>query len=197
MSPALDNQYQLIDPYTQEHPTMNRHIFWIIAIVLLGQVPTAFGQGEKKVQIKLGKDKGTFDFLIGDELITRYHTVGYSKPIFWPVNAPGDIPLTRNYPPPEGQAKDHPHQKSAWFCHGDVIPEGMELKSKIKGVAGVDFWSEAKGHGEIYCTSLSGLSLKDTAVLTTQNEWRTAEGEKIMDETRVIRLYDLGKARLI
>jgi len=39
-------------------------------------------------------------------------------------------PLTRNYPPPEGQAKDHPHQKSAWFCHGDVVPEGIELKTK-------------------------------------------------------------------
>ena len=62
--------------------------------------------------------------------------------------------MTRNYPPPEGQAKDHPHQKSAWFCHGDVIPEGIELKDKIKGVAGVDFWSEAPGHGKIVVTQL-------------------------------------------
>jgi len=32
-----------------------------------------------------------------------------------------------------GEVTDHIHHKSAWFCHGDVIPEGIELKQKIKG----------------------------------------------------------------
>ncbi len=169
----------------------------LIAVAFLGSVPAAHAQGGKDVKIK------DLDFRVGNELVTTYRLGGYAKPIFWPVNAPGGIPLTRNYPPPEGQAMDHPHQKSAWFCHGDVIPEGIELKNKIKGVEGVDFWSEAKGHGDIVCTGVklhamagTGLVTKQISYLTT-NEWRTADGTKIMDEQRVIGFIDLGKARLI
>jgi hypothetical protein len=172
---------------------LTRHLGWISALALLELVPMAHAQGGK-VHINWSdrQEKTALDLYIGDELVTRYHTAGYAKPIFWPLNAPGGIPLTRNYPPPEGQAKDHPHQKSAWFCHGDVIPEGIELKDKIKGVEGVDFWSEAKGHGKIVRAHVT-VSLP----LRTKNEWQTAEGQKIMDETRAILLYDLGKARLI
>jgi hypothetical protein len=164
--------------------------------------PANAQQGGRSVSVTEGKD--ALDFTVGKELITRYHFHGFAKPIFWPVNAPGAVPLTRNYPPPEGQAADHPHQKSAWFCHGDVIPEGIELKSKVKGVAGVDFWSEAPGHGDIVCTSVTVLkappsdkSQETPALVATKNEWRTAEGKKIMDEKRDIDVYDLGKARLI
>jgi Methane oxygenase PmoA len=176
---------------------MNRHHAWIIALALLGFVPTAHAQQGGKVQLKQSKDAKAYEFFIGDELVTSYHTQGYAKPIFWPVNAPGGVPLTRNYPPPEGQAKDHPHQKSAWFCHGDVVPEGIEFKSKIKNVEGVDFWSEAPGHGKIVASIVSfAIDVKNPR-LSTKNEWRTAEGMKIMDEARDIRLHDLGKARLI
>jgi Methane oxygenase PmoA len=180
---------------------MRRHLVWLLTLALLGHVAAANGQGDK-VRIKL--NKGAFDFYIGDELVTSYHTAGFSKPIFWPVNAPGGVPLTRNYPPPEGQAKDHPHQKSAWFCHGDVISEGIELTSKIKGVAGVDYWSEAKGHGKIVFVSNSAVKGENGhASFVTKNEWHTAEGTKIMDEMRTIHLFtergrfEVPKPRLI
>ncbi len=159
-------------------------------------LPAAHAQGGK-VTIKSVKD--AYEFYVGAELVTRYHAAGYAKPIFWPVNAPGGVPLTRNYPPPEGQAADHPHQKSAWFCHGDVIPEGIDFKSPIKNVIGVDYWSEAKGHGKIV---LEKVAIRDDpkqgyVELKSQNKWNTASGTTIMDETRTIRLYDLGQARLI
>ena len=170
----------------------------ILAAAFLASVPAVHAQGGKPVQIKQSKDANAYEFFIGDELVTRYHTAGYPRPIFWPVNAPGGVPLTRNYPPPDGQAKDHPHQKSAWFCHGDVIPEGIGFKSKIKNVEGVDFWSEAPGHGKIVASIVSfTVGPVTRGKLSTQNEWRTAEGMKIMDEARDIRFYDLGKARLI
>jgi hypothetical protein len=158
-----------------------------------------FGQtGSKAVQIKVGKE--AVEFLVGDELVTRYHTAGYAKPIFWPVNAPGKLPLTRAWPMEKGakgESTDHLHQKSAWFCHGDVIPEGVDLKQKIKGVDGVDFWSEAKGHGQMVCTKVGAPKLAgDRGVLKTHNEWRTADDEKIMDEERTITFLDLGKTRL-
>jgi hypothetical protein len=180
----------------------HRHKQWFTLIAFLACASISHAQAKpKKVQIFGGRIKDAIDLMVGDELVARYHYgPNYEKPIFWPMNAPGGVPLTRNYPPPAGQADDHPHQKSAWFCHGDVIPEGIELKTKIKGVAGVDFWSEAKGHGKIVCTNAGGLgpvATKDTDPLVTKNEWRTAEGMKIMDEERKIMLYDLGKAYLI
>jgi hypothetical protein len=165
------------------------------AVLLLSMVPVVQAQGGKPVQVKQGK--GSFEFYAGDELITRFYTAGYPRPIFWPVNAPGGIPLTRNYPPPEGQAKDHPHQKSAWFCHGDVIPEGIDFKSPIKNVQGVDFWSEAPGHGKIVCTPIKNSIGGTQGILEMQNAWETSDGKKIMDEVRTIRVLDLGKARLI
>ena len=175
---------------------MNRHLGWIIAISFLGLVPAAHAQGDRKVQTIVwsnGSQDGAA-FVIGKELVTRYISKGYPRPIFWPVNAPGGVPLTRNYPPPEGQATDHPHQKSAWFCHGDVIPEGIDFKSPIKNVEGVDFWSEAKGHGKIHTVTTYFFGESHIEAI---NEWQTAEGKKIMDEKRVIRLHDLGKAHLI
>src|SRR3954452_4811172 len=102
------------------------------------------------VQVKVSET--AVDFTIGDELVTRYHHRGpdLAKPYLWPVNAPGGVPIIRGWPLQKGLPKemtDHPHQKSVWFCHGDVIPEGIELKERSadKNVKGVDFWSETKG----------------------------------------------------
>ena len=152
------------------------------------------------VNLKVGKD--AVEFYVGTELVTRLHVApSYSKPILWPMHAPNGAPLTRSWPMIKdlpGESADHPHQKSAWFCHGDVIPEGLALKSRIKGVEGVDFWSEAPGHGKIVVTQVGEPKIeKNKASLVLKVEWRTSEGVKIMDETRTIHFYDLGKARLI
>jgi hypothetical protein len=160
--------------------------------------PVAAGE-PGKVEIKPERDH--IDFLVNGQLAARYRIgADVAKPYFWPVNAPGGVPVTRAWPMEKagpGESTDHPHQKSAWFCHGDVIPEGIELKHKIRGVKGVDFWSEAKGHGRIVCTDVGKVRIgKHEGEVVTKNEWRTADGQKIMDETRTIRLYDLGDARL-
>lgn len=174
-------------------------IRYLALFVALTIVPTAHAQGGK-VEIKKVKD--AIEFRVGDELITRY-LIGAErpKPIFWPVNAPGTVPLTRSWPQEKqlpGEAIDHPHQQSAWFCHGDIIPEGIELKSKIKGIAGVDFWSINKGHGKMVCTKVGDpLNLAGGAAIETHNEWSTADGVKIMDEKRTIYCYATPKARLI
>jgi hypothetical protein len=158
-------------------------------------------EGKKAMTVRT--DPNGAAFLLGPDLITRYHIGGYARPIFWPVNAPGGQALTRDWPMAtrvaKGGSTDHIHQKSLWFCHGDVIPEGMELKQKIKGVEGVDFWSEAVGHGDIVCTANDKLAdaEADHVGYRTHNEWRTADKTKIMDEDRTIHAYDLGKARLL
>jgi len=119
-----------------------------------------------------------------------------AKPYLWPLNAPGGIAVTRAWPMDKTGAvsTDHVHQKSGWFSHGDIIPEGVTLSQKIKGVEGVDFWSEGKGHGVIACVEV-GQPHGDR--LRTRDEWRTADGRKILDEVRTLSLHDLGGCRLL
>ncbi len=151
--------------------------------------------------VTITKNQDALEFKVGKALVSKYH-IGekVAKPYFWPMNAPGEIPVTRAWPMQAGEpkeSKDHVHQKSAWFCHGDVIPEGIEVKRKIRGVEGVDFWSENPGHGRIVCVDVgTPKNGPHNAVVSTRNEWRTADGTKIMDESRVIYLHDLGHARL-
>jgi hypothetical protein len=170
----------------------------LLALTPCGDV-AAGKQGDDMTKIVAAKDH--LDFTIAGKLIGRYQ-IGpdVPKPYLWPLYAPGRVAITRAWPMEPagpGTSTDHKHQKSAWFCHGDVIPEGIEVKDKIKGVKGVDFWSEAKGHGRIVCTGVEKpMSGKDHARVTTKNEWRTADGTKILDETRTIHLYNLGKAWL-
>ena len=102
--------------------------------------------------ITAAKTKEAVEFKDGDKLVTKY-LIGpdVPKPHLWPLHAPDGTPVTAHSP------ADHKHQKSVWFCHGDVIPDGIELKtqSSDKRVHGVDFWSEAKGHGKIVCVEAS------------------------------------------
>jgi hypothetical protein len=145
--------------------------------------------------IEVGKTH--IDFRAGKTLVARYVTDSKAaKPYFWPVNALPGMSVTRPWPMEEGkgEAKDHPHQKSVWFCHGDVIPVGMDYKKHFKNVEGIDFWSEGKGHGNIVVVKVGKpIAEKNHASITTTNEWRTAEGQKILDETRVIHLHHFGK----
>jgi len=145
--------------------------------------------------------KGSVDFSVDGELVARYVIdEKVAKPYFWPLYALPGKAVTRSWPmePGKGEATDHVHQKSAWFCHGDVIPEGIDYKKHIRGVTGIDFWSEAKGHGKIVCVRIeTPVSDSQSAHLQTSNEWRTAEGQKILDETRSISLQPLGKNRVL
>src|SRR3954454_23892039 len=110
--------------------------------------------------VNIQATRSQIEFQVGKELVSRYNLgPDVAKPYLWPVLGPGGMETTRRWPMEKAQpggSTDHVHQKSAWFCHGDVIPEGIELKDKIKGVEGVDFWSETKGPGRIVTPSVSG-----------------------------------------
>src|SRR5262245_43473916 len=170
----------------------------LLAVPLLARADNTEPSG----RVVIEADKSHIDFKAGKDLVTRYvlgETV--AKPYFFPVNGlPGKL-VTRAWPMEkvEGEANDHVHQKSLWFCHGDVIPEGIEFTKHSKGVEGVDFWSEGKGHGKMVCVKVGKpRSEKDHAWIETANEWQTAEGKKILDETRTIHLYHFSpKANLL
>jgi hypothetical protein len=172
----------------------------VVVLLALAALPAA---EPGAVAIKAGADH--IDFLAGKDLVADDHiAASVAKPYLWPVKGPSGVPLTRAWPmekpAPPGGSTDHVHQKSAWFCHGDVIPVGMELQAdeKTRTSLGVDFWSEEKGHGVIACVNVSDPQVSGNhGQVTTLNEWRTATGRKVLDETRTLHLYDFGDTRLI
>ncbi len=149
-------------------------------------------------------------FTLGGHPITTYRYAGtvraekgdgeqpLAKPYFYPLNAhTGGPPVTRDWPLERGTAgetTDHFHQKSVWFCHGDVEPGWFPHagKSADGRAGGVNFWTEAPGHGRIVCVEVGKPTPAGPSALTipTRNEWRTADGRKVLDEQRLIGLFD-------
>ena len=82
--------------------------------------------------------------------------------------------MTRAYPLAEsrdGERKDHPHHKSMWLTHGDVN--------------GTDFWLDRAHAGRILQTKGAGwIDDSGTAVVETENDWVTKEGDKVLADTR-------------
>lgn len=156
----------------------------------------------------VGKDG--IEFKSGSTVVAKYATdPKYSKPFLYPVLAPDGTGVTRGWPVEKGlpgeATTDHVHHKSVWFCHGDVIPEGVELKTKTtdKHGKGVDFWSEVKDkdgkprHGQMTVVKVGEPKKVPGGVsVETQNEWLTPDGEKILDETRVITFTETSEGRL-
>src|SRR5436189_6127350 len=148
-------------------------LFAGLLLITAGALAAADGAGSVSIEVK---DKTSITFRHGQQVSGIYHiepTV--AKPYMWPVNAPNGKAITRGWPmeaAAPGEKTDHKHQKSLWFCHGDVIPEGVEIKSKSKAAAGVNFWDEELNHGVITCVKVGEPAVKGNhGKVTTQNEW--------------------------
>jgi len=120
------------------------------------------------------------------QLFTEYLTKSGSKPILWPILGPTGKRMTRSWPmeqdAPGEKDKDHPHQRSLWFTHGDVN--------------GIDFWSEGKGrieHRE-FVKAEGGPE----AVIVTRNDWLSPDGSKLIcQDERTFKFGSDGERRWI
>jgi len=87
--------------------------------------------------VALTDDGSAILVAIGGEPFTTYRYAGVpARPYFWPVLAPGGVPVTRAWPMRDdvpGETHDHKHHRSMYFAFGEVN--------------GVDNWSEEPGHG--------------------------------------------------
>jgi hypothetical protein len=155
--------------------------------------------------VRAEKTADAIVFTVGGKEFCRYQIAEtVAKPYFYPLIAPNGAKVTRGWPMEKGlpdETTDHIHQKSAWFCHGDVIPKGLELKVKSsdKRVEGIDFWSETPNHGKIVCVHVGEIQTLSSNHLSvpTKNEWRAPDGTKILDEIREIHLLSLPAGRLL
>ncbi len=114
-----------------------------------------------------------------------------TKPYLHPLRAASGTIVTRAYPMDivEGETKDHPHQRSMWFAHGDVN--------------GYDFWgnevSQQNGKkGKIVLKKMGELkSGKKSGSLSATFDWLDPAGKPLLTETKTIVFYSNPTLRIM
>jgi hypothetical protein len=178
---------------------MYRHLPLFLAMVVImcsSPTPDAFSSeatserpanGVSSTEITAERSANGVVVKIDGKLFTEYLVKSGSKPILWPIIGPTGKPMTRDYPLREraGEAKDHPHQRSLWFTHGDVN--------------GVNFWMQPdQGKaGTTQHVKFVKVASGKPAVIVTQNVWLAPDGKKICEDERTLRFDTDGDARWI
>ncbi|WP_245576488.1 PmoA family protein [Flexithrix dorotheae] len=130
----------------------------------------------------------------GDELFTAYiYPLDLEKPVLYPINAPGNIAITRGFPldPRPGERVDHPHHVGNWFNYGDVN--------------GLDFWNNSydipvekkSEYGKIKHTDIVSSSNGDNGTLEVKADWLNNEGEVLLKEETRFTFSENGNSRII
>ncbi len=159
-------------------------------------VDAAIGAVNERFKLELPQHQGDQPFVavqqregrvrieVDDELFTEYLHAELPRPCFYPVYTADGRAITRNYPldEKEHEAKDHPHHVSLWFAHGDVN--------------GQDFWHSKE-------TSMQLLRIDEIysrpgrGGFTAIHEWKGADGELVLTDTRRFSFRAQGNERWI
>lgn len=128
----------------------------------------------------LWAERGEGELIIrhGDDHFATYRYALDTLPVIFPLHAPGGVPITRSYPMADApnEARDHAHQRSLWFTHGDVN--------------GVDFWHDgAQRPGKIVHTGrlTEVLPRGSTLHVRMELDWRDPQGTTLLRELRTTR----------
>ncbi|MEM7782771.1 MAG: DUF6807 family protein, partial [Planctomycetota bacterium] len=155
-------------------------IFCVLFFPSIGQVsaqdPTN-SAAEKSARVAFERVGDNILVRLGQSHFTTYCTSEFGKPIFYPLLAPGQLGVTRNWPmrsDVKGEAHDHPHHKSVWFSH--------EFN-------GLDFWTESEGEVKVIATEFGVESLKANQ-LKTVSQWVTKKNQKPIFEDQTV--YSFG-----
>ena len=141
--------------------------------------------------VELRSSGSNVEVLVGGKPFTTYITDDGPKPYYFPVIGPTGASFTRAYPMKnvEGEDRDHPHQRSMFFTHGNVN--------------GFDFWaSDPKNppkpnYGSIKETAVKTLAAgQAVGVIHTTDDWLGPDGKKVCEDERVVRFYDTRAGRV-
>lgn len=144
----------------------------------------ASDQAAEIAGIGIDEREGDVRFTTGGEPFTIYRDDAGFKPYFWPLIGPTGDAMTRAWPMArvEGEDRDHFHQRSLWFTHGDVN--------------GVDFWASdafnrpSPNFGTIRETDRAILCAGPVVgVLRTKNDWCGPDGKVLCRDVRTVRAY--------
>ncbi|MFH1005888.1 MAG: PmoA family protein [Candidatus Latescibacterota bacterium] len=122
------------------------------------------------------------DVAIGKRAFTSYHFGNvWARPFLYPILGPYRLPVTRRLATLDDTGDDgidHPHHRSFWVAHGEAN--------------GADNWSEEVGHGKTVHRSFDALTGGPVlAHICALGDWVSAEGEKVLEEHRCLRIYNL------
>ncbi len=143
-------------------------------ILKKGSSLEASGQG---VKVEIVEDRKV-DVFIGGSIFTSYIFKDVVRPHLYPLMGPYGLDITRRLATEQDKDLDHHHHRSFWVAHGDVN--------------GVDNWSEGKGHG--YTTHRSFEIVEGGNVyahIKAMSDWTSNSGEKVLEEIRDLRIYNL------
>jgi len=138
-------------------------------------------------QLALEQSEKGYKVLIDSQLFTEYITDQNGTPVLWPLIGPGTERMTRDYPmipDKPDEKKDHPHQRSFWFTHGDVN--------------GVDFWAVGPNKGKIRHDRFTLVQCDgNTATLQSENSWVTPKDEILCTDRRTFVFSEKDGTRII
>jgi len=171
---------------------MIKNLLFTFSIFLLAD--TTFGQSLPDIKIVQHPASKKADVFIGKELFTSLlYADSLKKAVLYPVNAPGNIAVTRGWPiaPKSGDQIDHPHQVGVWFNYGDVN--------------GADYWNNStkidtnqKAYGTIIFNKIvSAKNGKGKAELVTRSVWNNPGGKAMLEEITTYTFSVNGKERII
>lgn len=116
---------------------------------------------------------------VNGEPFTRYRYAGVHRPYYWPVHAPGGVPVTRAWPMDENspnEVRDHPHHRSLYHAYGDVN--------------GVDNWSDEPGHGcTVHCSTDELTSGPVFGRIATTSHWTTPDSVPLLRQTSRVTIW--------
>lgn len=145
----------------------------------------AFTTTLSAAQISAERSPGGVVIKIDGQFFTEYLTKSGCKPILWPIIGPTGKPMTRAYPMAQGtdEKKDHIHQRSLWFTHGDIN--------------GVNFWAEQGVHGSIEHREFVKVEGGAEALVVTRNDWLAPDGKRVCADERKFAFGLDGQTRRI
>ena len=140
------------------------------------------------------KNENRVDIFIGDHLFTRFiYPDSLEKPVLFPINDAGNIPVTRGFPlePRPGEPTDHPHHLGCWFTY--------------ESVNGLDFWNNSYAipaekksqYGWIKTDSLLELSNGNPGVLRYHANWVNQQNQVLMEESTLFEFSGNDSERMI
>jgi hypothetical protein len=141
---------------------------------------------ETRVHMKL--DESQIQILVQDELFTIYRFAETpARPYFWPLYAPGGVPITRAYPmrdDVEGETRDHRHHRSLYIAFGDVN--------------GTDNWSEEEGHGFTHHRNFYQLASGPVfGRFSSLSEWTDPAGAPLLTQNLTVTVWNMVSVRIM
>ena len=175
-------------PYLPPFPAMTaKRFLTAIAIFLALALPSTMRTWCPAAEVTAQRSEHGVTVKIDGQPFTEYILQSGTKPILWPIVGPTGKRLTRDYPMEQGtkETKDHVHQRSLWFTHGNVN--------------GIDFWGEtpAGKTGTIVHRKFVWIASGAEAEIVTENDWLSPAGKKVLEDRRRLAFGTRGDARWI